>query len=133
MRHRQSRTGAAVEEKQRNRILLLLFVGVLMGALDIAIVGPALPAIQSEFSADSRAMAWVFNVYVLLGLVATPIMAKLSDRFGRRSIYILAIGIFGAGSLVVALAHSFPLMLVGRAIQAIGAGGILPVAAAVPR
>ena len=120
-----------MEEKQRNRILLLLFVGVLMGALDIAIVGPALPAIQSEFSADSRAMAWVFNVYVLLGLVATPIMAKLSDRFGRRSIYILAIGIFGAGSLVVALAHSFPLMLAGRAIQAIGAGGILPVAAAV--
>lgn len=120
-----------MEEKQRNRILLLLFVGVLMGALDIAIVGPALPAIQAEFVADSRGMAWVFNIYVLFGLIGTPFMAKLSDRYGRRGIYILAVAIFGAGSLIVAIAQAFPLMLAGRAIQAIGAGGILPVAAAV--
>jgi EmrB/QacA subfamily drug resistance transporter len=120
-----------MEEQQRNKVLLLLFVGVLMGALDIAIVGPALPAIQAEFAADTRAMAWVFNIYVLLGLVSTPLMAKLSDRYGRRGIYILAVAVFAAGSLLVAMAQDFGLMLVGRAIQAAGAGGILPVAAAV--
>jgi EmrB/QacA subfamily drug resistance transporter len=120
-----------MEENQRNKVLLLLFVGVLMGALDIAIVGPALPAIQAEFAADTRAMAWVFNIYVLLGLVSTPIMAKLSDRYGRRTLYLAAIALFGIGSLVVAQSTSFAGMMAGRAIQAIGSGGILPVAAAV--
>ena len=78
-----------IDAKQRNKILLLLFVGVLMGALDIAIVGPAFPAIQAEFVVDSRRMAWIFNIYVLVSLISTPLMAKLSDRFGRRNIYIL--------------------------------------------
>jgi len=120
-----------MEEKQRNKVLLLLFVGVLMGALDIAIVGPALPAIQAEFESGTRQMAWVFNIYVLLSLVSTPFMAKLSDRFGRRSIYVLDVALFGLGSLIVAQSDSFAMLIVGRAVQAIGAGGVLPVAAAV--
>ncbi|MCC7257012.1 MAG: MFS transporter [Gammaproteobacteria bacterium] len=120
-----------MEEKQRNKVLLLLFTGVLMGALDIAIVGPALPAIQSQFGTDTRGMAWVFNIYVLLSLVSTPLMAKLSDRFGRRGVYLLDIALFAIGSLMVAQSTSFPMLLAGRAVQAIGAGGILPVAAAV--
>ncbi|GMW07537.1 MAG: MFS transporter [Gammaproteobacteria bacterium] len=120
-----------MEAKERNKVLVLLFAGVLMGALDIAIVGPALPAIQEEFAVGSRQMAWVFNIYVLFSLVSTPLMAKLSDRFGRRSIYILDVALFGAGSLMVALADSYAVLLAGRAVQAIGAGGILPVAAAV--
>jgi EmrB/QacA subfamily drug resistance transporter len=120
-----------MEEKQRNKVLLLLFVGVLMGALDIAIVGPALPAIQAEFAVGTRYMAWVFNIYVLCSLISTPLMAKLSDRFGRRGVYILDVALFGAGSLIVASATSYPMLIVGRAVQAIGAGGILPVAAAV--
>jgi EmrB/QacA subfamily drug resistance transporter len=120
-----------MDPKQRNTVLILLFVGVLMGALDIAIVGPALPAIQMEFAVGTREMAWVFNIYVLFCLISTPLMAKLSDRFGRRDIYILDVALFGAGSLIVALATNYPMMIVGRAVQAIGAGGILPVAAAV--
>ena len=123
--------GARMEEKQRNKVLLLLFAGVLMGALDIAIVGPALPAIQAEFESGTRQMAWVFNIYVLLSLVSTPFMAKLSDRFGRRSIYVLDVALFGLGSLIVAQSDSFAMLIVGRAVQAIGAGGVLPVAAAV--
>lgn len=120
-----------MEEKQRKKVLLLLFAGVLMAALDIAIVGPALPAIQAEFGVDSRQMAWVFNIYVLCSLISTPLMAKLSDRFGRRGVYILDVLLFMLGSLIVALARSYPVMIVGRAVQAAGAGGILPVAAAV--
>jgi EmrB/QacA subfamily drug resistance transporter len=120
-----------IDAKQRNKVLLLLFVGVLMGALDIAIVGPALPAIQAEFVVDSRQMAWIFNIYVLVSLISTPLMAKLSDRFGRRSIYILDVALFVSGSLVVASSRSYPVMIIGRALQAVGSGGILPVAAAV--
>jgi EmrB/QacA subfamily drug resistance transporter len=120
-----------MDDKQRNQVLLVLFLGVLMGALDIAIVGPALPAIQAEYAVDTRGLAWIFNIYVLFALVGTPLMAKLSDRFGRRSVYILAVSLFGAGSILIAAASDFGLMLIGRAIQATGAGGIFPVAAAV--
>ncbi len=120
-----------LDNRARNRLLMVLFVGVLMGALDIAIVGPALPAIQSEFGVDDRGLAWVFTVYVLANLVGTPLMAKLSDRAGRRSIYVLDVVLFAAGSLLVALSPTFGVLLLGRAIQGLGAGGIFPVASAV--
>ncbi|PFG17093.1 EmrB/QacA subfamily drug resistance transporter [Propionicimonas paludicola] len=123
-----------MDEKQRNRLLGVLFVGVLMGALDIAIVGPALPAIQAQFGLDSRAVSWIFSVYVLANLIGTPLMAKLSDNFGRRAIYLTDVALFAIGSAVViasGLAGGFVLLLVGRAIQGFGAGGIFPVASAV--
>jgi MFS family permease len=112
-------------------LLLILFVGVLVGALDLAIIGPALPAIQADFGVDARALAWVFNIYVLFQLMGTPLMAKLSDRFGRRAVYVLNLALFGAGSLILVLAPSFAVLLVGRAVQGLGAGGIFPVASAV--
>lgn len=120
-----------MDESQRKKVLLLLFAGVLMAALDIAIVGPALPAIQAEFGVSSRQMAWVFNIYVLGSLISTPLMAKLSDRFGRQSIYIIDVALFVVGSLIIAASGSYTILIVGRLVQAIGAGGILPVAAAV--
>lgn len=115
----------------RNRILSVLFVGVLMAALDIAIIGPALPAIQQSFGVSERDIAWVFNIYVLMNLVGTPLMAKLSDRYGRRAIYVLDVALFGLGSAIVMLSPSFAVMLLGRAVQGFGAGGIFPVASAV--
>ncbi len=120
-----------LSEKQRKRILMLLFVGVLMGALDIAIVGPALPAIQRNFGVDDRMISWVVAAYILFNLVGTPLMAKLADIIGHRTIYIADILIFALGSLVVALSPAFGVVLLGRAIQGFGASGIFPVAAAV--
>lgn len=123
-----------MDNKKRNRVLLVLFLGVLMGALDIAIVGPALPAIQKDLNVTNRLLPWMFSIYVLFNLIGTPLMAKLSDIYGRRSIYVLDVALFALGSLVVVLsrsAASFPLVMVGRAIQGFGAGGIFPVAAAV--
>ncbi len=120
-----------MDDVARNRLLRVLFVGVLMAALDIAIVGPALPAIQAHFGVDARAVAWIFTVFVLFNLVSTPLMAKLSDRWGRRRVYTLDVALFAAGSLVVAASPTFEVLLAGRALQAIGAGGIFPVASAV--
>lgn len=110
---------------------MLLFVGVLIAALDIAIVGPALTTIRTHFALDERQAAWVFNTFVLLNLVSVPVMAWLSDTWGRRRVYLLAVGLFGLGSLVVAVSPSFPLLLLGRALQGLAAAGIFPVASAV--
>ncbi len=115
----------------RTYVLGLLFVGVLMAALDIAIVGPALPAIQRDFQVSEQALAWVFSLYVLGNLVGTPAIAALSDHLGRRRIYTLSIAGFALGSLIVALAPSFAVLLIGRLVQGISAGGIFPVASAV--
>jgi EmrB/QacA subfamily drug resistance transporter len=123
--------GEALDEGQNKRVLALLFVGVLMGALDLAIVGPALPAIQADFQMNTRQLAWLFNIYVLCQLVSTPLLAKLSDRFGRRRIYIFSVGGFALGSLLLVLSPTTEFLLLSRAIQGFGAGGIFPVAAAV--
>ena len=120
-----------MDKKQRNRILTVLFIGVLMGALDIAIVGPALPAIQKQFNIDERSVSWIFGIYVLFNLIGSPLMAKLSDVISRRKIYILDIALFAAGSLIVSFSPNFAILLAGRAIQGFGAGGIFPVASAV--
>jgi EmrB/QacA subfamily drug resistance transporter len=112
-------------------VLTVLFLGVLMGALDIAIVGPALPALRGWFHVDDRAGAWIFTIYVFMNLLGAPLMAKLSDRYGRRSAYMLAVGLFAIGSAIAAAAPSFLVLLIGRALQGLGAGGIFPVASAV--
>jgi hypothetical protein len=119
------------EEKKRNNILAVLFVGVLMGALDIAIVGPALPAIKEAFQVNDRLLAWMVTIYILFNLVGTMLMAKLSDIFGRRIVYVADVAIFAVGSLIVSLSPGFTVILIGRAIQGFGAGGIFPVASAV--
>ncbi len=126
-----SGSGVEVSRSQRNRVMAVLFTGVLMGALDIAIIGPALPAMREAFGIDERAAAWMLTIYVLFNLIGTPIMAKLSDRYGRRGVYAVDVAIFGAGSLMVALAPTFGVVLAGRAVQGLGAGGIFPVASAV--
>ena len=121
----------AATPRSANSILAVLFFGVLMAALDIAIVGPALPALRTHFGVNERAISWVFTIYVLFNLTSTPIMAKLSDRLGRRLVYTCDVALFAVGSLIVATSHSFEQLLFGRAVQALGAGGIFPVASAV--
>ena len=117
-----------MEDHTRNRVLLVLFIGVLMGALDIAIIGPALPSIQRDFGLNDRTLGWTIAIYVLFNLIGTPLMAKLSDLKGRRPIYVWAVSIFALGSLLVAVCPNFAVLLIGRSVQGFGSGGIFPVA-----
>jgi MFS family permease len=102
-----------------------------MAAMDIAVTGPALPAMQSQLGMDVATGAWIFGIYIVANLVATPLLAKASDRYGRRMSFLASVVIFGVGSVVVASATDVTMVLVGRAIQGFGAGGIFPVASAV--
>ncbi len=117
--------------KNNTSILILLFIGVLMGALDISIVGPAIPSIEKSMHVGGRDLSWIYSIYILFNLVGISLMARMSDTFGRRWIYIIAVGIFGLGSLVVSLSHEITFLLIGRAIQGFGSSGIFPVANAV--
>jgi multidrug resistance protein len=120
-----------MDNKSNRRILAILFTGVLMGALDISIVGPAIPSIEDKLSIEPRMLGWIFSIYVLFNLSGVSLFARLSDIFGRRNIYIVSLGIFALGSLVVSLSHNLTSLLIGRAVQGFGASGIFPVASAV--
>ncbi len=120
-----------MDPKQSRALLPLLFTGVLMGALDLAIIGPALPAIQADFGMTTRELSVLFNAYVLCQMIGTPVLGKFSDRLGPRLAYVVSIGLFAAGSLLLVIAREPAVLFFGRAIQGFGAGGIFPIASAV--
>ncbi len=111
-------------------LLLTLALGVFAGALDLGVLSPALPAIAREFSVPTGDLAWVFSIYLLVTVASIAIAATLADRLGRRVVYMSCIGLFALGSIVAVLAPSYGLFLFARALQALGAGGIFPVATA---
>lgn len=120
-----------IDAAARSRILRVLFVGVFMAALDAAVIAPAIPALRAAFGVDNRQIGLVTIVFSLCSLTSTALMANLSDRFGRRAIYLMDIAGFALGSLLIARSTSFGALLVGRAIQGLSAGGITPTASAV--
>jgi EmrB/QacA subfamily drug resistance transporter len=120
-----------MHQHRNGKILALLFTGVLMGALDISIVGPAIPAIEQTIKVDHRSLSWIFSIYVLFNLVGVSFLSKLSDLYGRRNIYVFSVAVFALGSLIVAMANDITFLLIGRAVQGFGASGIFPVASAV--
>ena len=115
----------------QRRLVQVLFIGVFMAALDTAIVGPVLPALREAFGVDNRTAGLLTTVFSLSSLCSTALMAYFSDRHGRRPVYLASVALFAIGSLCIAAAPDFEMLLVGRAIQGIGAGGIAPVASAV--
>jgi multidrug resistance protein len=120
----------AADAVQR-RLVQVLFVGVFMAALDAAIVGPVLPALRAAFGVDNRTAGLLSTVFSLSSMCSTALMAYFSDRHGRRPVYLVSVALFAIGSMGIAAAPSFDLLLISRAVQGIGAGGIAPVASAV--
>ncbi len=112
-------------------LITVLFTGVFMSALDTAIVGPAIPVLRETFAIDNRAVGLMMSVFVLFSLCSTALMANLSDRYGRRPVYLASVALFALGSLLIALSPNFWLVVASRAVQGMGAGGIVPVASAV--
>jgi len=117
--------------KSQWAILAILMLGVFMGALDISIVSPAIPVIAQKLAVSARNIPWIITLYVLVYVVSTPLMSALSDRYGRKRIFLVNVAIFGLGSLWAALSPSFVHLLSARALQAFGAGGLFPIASTV--
>ena len=97
------------------------------GALDQTIVATALPTIGRHFG-NLGDLSWVVTAYLLTATAVTPLYGKLSDIHGRRAMMLTAIGIFIAGSLACALAPSMTALVLGRALQGLGGGGLMALA-----
>ncbi len=114
-------------------IMVVYLLGIFMGALDTGIVTPARTVIQNYLGVSEKSGIWMITMYTLAYAASIPIMGKLADKYGRKYIYLISIFLFGFGSLLCGLSQhfeSFALLLGARAIQAIGGGGIVPVATA---
>ena len=104
-----------------------------MGAIDTSVVTPARTVIQNGLGVGDQTGIWMITIYTLAYASSIPIMGKLADRLGRKTIYLICIILFGTGSLLAGLSQyigHFGFFLMARAIQAIGGGGIMPIASA---
>lgn len=108
-------------------IIAGIMVAMFISALEQTIVAPALPAIGRSLGNIDN-LSWVVTSYLLAATAATPLFGKLTDIHGRRAIMLLAIGIFILGSLACALAPSMWILIVGRGLQGVGGGGLIPIA-----
>jgi EmrB/QacA subfamily drug resistance transporter len=108
-------------------ILVGVMAGMLLAALDQGIVGTALPRIVSELGGLDR-LSWVVTAYLLTSTAATPLWGKISDLYGRRRIFQIAIGIFLIGSALSGLSQDMLQLIAFRAIQGIGGGGLFAIA-----
>ncbi|MFG2988820.1 MDR family MFS transporter [Streptomyces sp. NPDC048257] len=104
-------------------------LGVLLAALDQTIVGTALPTIVSDLGGGDH-MSWVVTSYLLAETVATVLVGKFGDLFGRKLIFQISAVIFISGSFMSGLAGNMTLLIVWRGVQGIGAGGLMVTAMA---
>jgi EmrB/QacA subfamily drug resistance transporter len=102
-----------------------LMVALLLAALDQTIVATALPRVVSELGGISQ-YSWVFTAYMLGSTVTVPLYGKLGDAHGRKPLFIVAITIFLVGSALFGLSQNMVQLVVFRAIQGVGAGGLFP-------
>lgn len=101
-----------------------LLLAMLVAMLDNMIVGPAMPRIVGELGGASH-LAWVVTAYTLATTVSTPLYGKLGDLYGRKRLFMIAIGIFLVGSALSGLAHSMLQLIMFRGLQGLGAGGLI--------
>jgi len=113
-------------------ILAVLSLGGIAYALLQSLVVPALPQIQSSFHTSESAVGWVLTAFLLSASVATPIIGRLGDMYGKERLLMIVLLTLALGTLISAVASSLSLMIVGRVIQGVG-GGIFPLAFAIIR
>ena len=106
-----------------------LMLAVLLAALDQTIVGTALPVIVSDLGGLDH-LSWVITAYLLAVTVGSPLWGKLGDQYGRKGIFLAAIGIFLLGSALCGLADSMLQLILFRGVQGIGGGGLIVLAMA---
>jgi MFS family permease len=106
----------------------LIYVGLmavmLLASLEQAIVSTALPTVVGELHGVTH-MAWVTTAYILAATVVMPVYGRLGDLLGRKRLYIGGIIIFRAGSAIVGSAQDMAKLIIGRAVQGLGGGGLM--------
>src|SRR5436190_23043415 len=116
---------ATLSRSDIRRVFYGLMLGGFLSAVNQTIVASALPTIGRDLN-DFQNLSWVIISYLLSSTVVAPLYGKLSDIHGRRSMMLVSIGLFIAGSAASAAARDMTTLILARTLQGIGGGGIVP-------
>lgn len=114
----------------RNRIILVtagIMLSLFLASMESTVVATAMPTIVGQLGGLEH-YSWVFSAFLLASTTAVPLYGKLSDIYGRRNLYVFAMVLFLAGSILCGWANSMTGLIFARALQGLGAGGIMPLA-----
>ena len=117
----------AVSETDRFRIIIGVLIAMLLAALDQTIVAPAIPTMGRALG-GTHYLSWIVSAYFLTATATTPLYGKIADIHGRRLTLFSAIVVFVLGSIICALATNMPMLIIGRAVQGLGGGGLMAMA-----
>src|SRR3954453_8550520 len=116
--------------KKNNRppygIIAVLMVGAFISFLNNTLLNIALPSIMKDLNIEASTVQWLTTGFMLVNGILIPISAYLIQKFSVRNIFIAAIGLFTAGTILAGFAHVFALLLAGRMLQASGSAILMP-------
>ena len=122
-------TDGYLSHRQIMVVMSGLMVGMFLAALDQSILGTALPKITSDLGGFSK-LSWVVTSYLLASTASTPLWGKISDLYGRKRLFQIAIIVFVVGSLASGISSNIDQLIAFRAIQGLGGGGLMALALA---
>lgn len=114
------------KEFNRLPLVIVLISGAFVAILNQTLLGTALPNIMEDLGLDENTVQWLQSIFMLVNGIMIPVTAFLIGRFSTRGLFITAMSLFSLGTLTAALSFSFELLLVGRILQAAGAGIMMP-------
>ena len=122
----------AKDKSERLGLILAIYLtGLLIGGLYVGMISPARTVIQADFGIDGTLGIWMINIYTLFYAALIPIIGKIADQRGRTRVFTICMAVFCVGAVLCGLSQrvgGLALLLVGRVLQAVGAGGVIPVA-----
>ncbi len=114
------------EGVSRGKILAALLFGMFIAILNQTLLNVALPKINTEFNISASTGQWLMTGFMLVNGILIPITVYLFNKYSYRKLFLVALVLFTIGSLICAISMNFPIMMVGRVLQAIGAGVLMP-------
>ena len=130
MSHPAPTGGSQLSHRQILVVFSGLMLGMFLAALDQTIVATALPTIVGDLGGLDH-LSWVVTAYLLTSTASTPLYGKISDLYGRKIMFQIAIVVFIVGSATAGLSQSMGQLITFRAIQGLGAGGLMSMALAI--
>ena len=118
---------APARRVRRELVIAAMLISTFMAAVEVTVISTAMPTIVAELGGFSL-FSWAFGAYLLTQAVVTPLYGRLADSYGRKRVYLASAALFLAGSLLCGCAWSMVSLILFRAVQGIGGGGLVPLA-----
>ena len=113
-------------KKHQIVMLVIMIFGTFVTVLNQTVITPAQPSIMTEMGVDAATVQWLTTGFTLVNAIMIPVTAYLTDKHSIKALYIISMGIFAVGSLMAGIAPDFTVLLIGRLLQAAGAGILMP-------